>query len=392
MKRRDFIFGTAAAATGAAILPNLWGCKKDDEVVVDQIQHFKYLEVSGTNYEVGKQIGSHFKNQILGTHMGMGNLITDLHNAVQQAPEIFYTPFVEAAQNVFPDYVDEIQGIADGCGISFKDVMIPNILMEIAYLAKELSGGKISIPIGNLGCSSVAYSVNGKQFLSHNEDLFTSFLNGMYVLKISVPGKPQIINLSYPGMLSGIPPGMNEAGIVQSGNDICGLHIEQTVPLVFHFRSVLDATSLDDAIARATITQRSRTMTHNIGSMNENKIVSVEAAPSKYQTHDVDGFFVHTNHFILPEMLDIEIDEDSLPSSVSRFNELTSESNGYVDKPDQVKSELFTQFLSSHNGEYCPCVHNNHDASTLAHAVFDFNTRDMRLYYSNPCLGNLKVY
>ncbi len=393
MKRREFLLGSVAATTGAVLLPNIWGCSKDDNNDNTDIgTHFKYLEVAGSHYEIGKQIGSHFRNEILGSQMGLGDLLNSIKAVVDMAPDIYYDPFLEAAQNVFPDYVDEIQGVADGCGLSLKDAFLPNIIMEVAYLYAELNGKRSLIPKGNLGCSSVAYSKNGKHFLAHNEDLFTSFLSGMYVVKISVPGKPQILNLSYPGLLPGIPPGMNEAGIVQCGNDICGLHIEQSVPMVFHFRSVLDATSLNDAAARVTIPERSRTMTHNIGSFDENKIISIEAAISKHEQYDVDGFYVHTNHFILPEMLDIEIDEGSLSSSESRFNELTSESDGYVDKPDKVNSELITMFLSSHNGEYCPCTHNSHDASTLANAVFDFSDRNLKLHYSNPCLGNIKNY
>ena len=405
MKRRDFLFGTAAAATGAAIIPNLWGCKKDEECPTPESQaHFNYLEVSGTHHDIGKQIGTRFSKEIMASRMAIPDIVNGATGIVQAAPDVFYNPFLEASQNHFPDYVDELQGIADGSGISFQDIMIGNMAMEIIYLYYELTGKKKYTFPPSYGCSSTAYSKNGKLFLTHNEDLFTSFLSYMYLLKIKVTGKPEILTLSYPGMLPGIPPGMNEAGIVQCGNDIAGLHIEQSVPMAFHFRSVLDATSLDDAVDRAKFPNRARTMTHNIGSFNENKIVSVEAAPSKNESHNVDGFYVHTNHFILPEMLDIEIMPNGIPSSVSRFEKLTTMSDEYADKPNDVNGNLITSFMSSHEGELPPCVHNHSDplpnpppvhppptASTLSHSVFDFQEKSWKLYYSNPCLNNSKI-
>jgi len=391
MKRREFLFGSAAAA-GALTLPLAWGCQKDEECPTPEQQpHFNYLEVSGTHHDIGKQIGARFSKEIMASYMAIADLVNAVKGIVQYAPDVFYDPFLEAAQNYFPDYIEELQGISDGSGISFQNIMEGNMGLEIIFLYYELTGTKkYSFP-PSYGCSSTAYSKNGKSFLTHNEDLFTSFLSYMYLLKIKVTGKPEILTLSYPGMLPGIPPGMNEAGIVQCGNDIAGLHIEQSVPMAFHFRSVLDATSLDDAVDRAKFPQRARTMTHNIGSFNENKIVSVEAAPSKNESHNVDGFYVHTNHFILPEMLDIEIDPTGLPSSESRFNKLTELSDAYADKPNEVNGDLITAFMSSHDAEIPPCVHDHGGASTLSHSVFDFQEKSWKLYYSNPCLNNSKI-
>ncbi|NQU35903.1 MAG: hypothetical protein HQ521_21955 [Bacteroidetes bacterium] len=391
MKRREFLFGSAAAA-GALTLPFAWGCKKDDESPTPEQQtHFNYIEVSGTHYDIGKQIGARFSKQIMASQLAIPDIVNGARYYVQVAPDVLYNPFLEAAQNHFPDYVNELQGIADGSGISFQDIMIGNMPIEILFLAHELGYDvNCSLPSG-YGCSSTAYSKNGKSYLTHNEDLFTSFLSYMYLLKIKVTGKPEILALSYPGMLAGIPPGMNEAGIVQCGNDIQGLHIEQSVPMAFLFRSVLDATSLNDAVDRAKFPHRARTMTHNIGSFSENKIVSVEAAPTKNQSHNVDGFYVHTNHFILPDMLDIELKPDGLPSSESRFNKLTELSDAYADNPDDVNGNLITGFMSSHDVEMPPCVHDHDHASTLSHSVFDFQEKNWKLYYSNPCLNNSKI-
>lgn len=387
MKRRDFL-KNGALATSALSLPFAWGCDKKDEIINVQ-PHFKYLEVSGTNYEVGRQIGASFSKEIRASHLGISDLINTVKQIIQSDSSTFYDPFLEAAQNHFSDYVLELEGIADGANLSFQDIMIGSMCLEVLYLYFQLSGEmKYAVPPG-LGCSTLAYSQQGKLFLGHNEDLFTSFLPNLYVLKVNVTGKPEFISLNYPGLLPGIPPGMNEAGIVQSGNDIPGLNIEPSVPMGFYFRSVMDATSLDDAVSKATYPHRARTMTHNIGSILEQKIVSVEAAPTKNQTHIVDDFFVHTNHFILDNMLDIPLDPGGLPSSESRLNLLStkSEANTNVVSPDFI-----TDCLSSHDSELPPCVHDTNGASTLAHSLFDFEKKSWNLYFSNPCLQNSKMY
>lgn len=391
MKRRKFLFGSVAAA-GVLSLPMAWGCTKEKDCPTpDQQPHFKYLEVSGTHYDIGKQIGTRFSKEIIASHLAISELVNAAKEIVQAAPEMFYNPFLEASQNHYSDYIDELQGIADGSELSFQDIMIGNMAMEILYLYYELTGKKKYTFPSSYGCSTTAYSKNGKSYLTHNEDLFTSFLSYMYLLKIKVTGKPEILTLSYPGLLPGIPPGMNEAGIVQCGNDIGGLHIEQSVPMAFHFRSVLDSTSIDDAVDRAKSPYRARTMTHNIGSFNENKIVSVEAAPLKNESHSVDGFYVHTNHFILPNMLDIGLNPSGLPSSESRFNKLSELSDAYANNSNDVDGDLITSFMSTHDAEIPPCVHDQGGASTLSHSVFDFQEKSWKLYYSNPCLNNSKI-
>ncbi len=385
---------TAAVAGGSALLPLAWSCEKDDsEPVVDSPIQFKYLEVSGSHYEVGKQIGEHFSKEIAAAQIGVSDIINAVKSIVQAAPEVFYDPFLEAAQTHYPDYVDELQGIADGAGMSLKDVMSTNMMMEILYHHAELTGVKDHLPGPNLGCSTLAYAGSDRHFMAHNEDLFTSFINSMYTLKISVSGKPEFMGLCYPGILPGMPPNINEAGIIQVGNDISCLHIKPEVPMVFHFRSVMDAESLDDAVSRASFQRRARTMTHTIGSIPERKIISVEAAPDKHETKIIDGFYVHTNHFVLPEMLDIALDPGGMPSSTSRFDILTQDTQAYESKPELVNSDLLTRFLSGHQGaDVPPCVHDVHGASTLAHAVFDFDNSQWKLFYSNPCLNNTSSY
>ncbi len=397
MKRRQFLYRVAAAGTGAAILPNIWGCSKEDGTQIipanqDNQAFFKYLEASGSHYEVGKQIGSHFSKEIQSSRMALRDLLNAINDIIKSNPDVFYTPFLEASQNYFPDYIDELQGIADGSGLSFQDIFSSNIFMEVYYLYYELSGKKaVQLP-DNLGCSTLAYSKDGKLFLAHNEDLFTSFLNSMYLVKLSVKGKPDILGLSYPGMLMGVPPSMNEAGIVQSGNDISGLHIEPSVPAAFHFRSVMDAQNLDDAIARASIPQRAKTMTHNIGSFTEKRIVSIEAAPEVRSQKEISGMYVHTNHFIGDATKDIAQDENNFPSSYSRFDTLSSSSAPYSHKPYELNAAVCTKLMSSHEGTYMPCVHDQNGSSTLAHTVFDFQEKNWKLYYSNPCLGRAKKY
>ncbi len=397
MKRRQFLFRAAAAGTGAVILPNLWGCSKDDETEIIPVKpenqpFFKYLEVSGSHYDVGKQIGTYFSKEILSSRMALRDMLAAINGIIYSAPDVFYDPFLEASQNFFPDYIDEIQGIADGIHLSFRDVFATNIFMEVYYLYLELSGKKAFQLPDNLGCSTLAYSKNQKLFLAHNEDLFTSFLNSMYLVKMSVKGKPEILGLSYPGMLMGVPPCMNEAGIVQCGNDISGLHIEPSVPAAFHFRSVMDAQNLDDAVQRAGIPQRAKTMTHNIGSFIEKRIISIEAAPEIKSEKEINGMYVHTNHFIDDATKEIAQDENVFPSSYGRFDTLSNNSAPYAEQPDDIHNELFTELMSSHEGAYTPCVHDQNGSSTLAHTVFDFQEKNWKLYYSNPCLGRMNTY
>ena len=111
---------------------------------------------------MGKQIGEHFKNEILGSRMAISPLLDAINGIVAADKATFYDPFADAAQTHFPDYVEEITGMADGCGLSVQDMMLNNMFLDVLYYYMGM-GGEMTVPRSmTMRCSSVMYAQDGK--------------------------------------------------------------------------------------------------------------------------------------------------------------------------------------------------------------------------------------
>ncbi len=388
-----------------------FSCNKDEsndspnnETIQSDLPPFPYLEVSeSSNYEIGFRVGSHFKFQINEFYRrafadkinnpespfnGL-SLIEILISFVESDPGTYYDPFYDATQDRFPEYLEELKGVADGAEISFKTIFTSACQLELISLITSANPNtSASLTPLIKGCSSVSYSNADKCFLAHNEDIFTDFADLMFVIKVEQTGKPTFLSLNYPTGAIGIPPGMNDAGVVYSGNQVDIPKAEPGVPFVFLCRAMLDAGSINHAKTILESSNPAYSTHFNIGSFNENKIISAEVMPGKHAFHIVDNFYAHTNHFVLPTMNELSLETEN---SIARRAFLMNEYDNYVNKPDEVTADLITNWMSSHDGyPNAVCVHLD-GGLTVAHSMFDFQNKTWKLYRGNPCNKAFKV-
>jgi predicted choloylglycine hydrolase len=402
MKRNEFL--RSSALIGAAALA--FGCDTDSNPTAPEVQSemppFPYLEVSeSSNYQIGYKIGNHFKLQFNEIY---ARLIADKINNpesqfngmslmeillyfVDSDPATFRDPFYNAVETHFPQYLEELKGMAEGADVPFNYLFTSMCQLEIIGLlngSKSVNLQKPSIK----GCSTVSYAGSNKLFLAHNEDFFTAHADLMYVVKVSQPGKPTFMCLNYPGSVLGIPPGMNDAGMVFSGNQVDLPTSSPGVPFVFLSRAIYEAKSISDAKSIVQFPNLAYATHFNIGSFKEKKIISAEVMPGKYEIHEVSNFYVHTNHFVLPTMEGLSVVDNN---SVNRRNMLINKSGEYTSKPGEVNSDLITGWMSSHDGyPDAVCVHLD-GGLTVAHSLFDFQNETWKLYRGNPCNNAYKT-
>ncbi len=343
-------------------------------------EYFPVLEVSGSHYDIGHAIGTTFKDRIRKAFDAQAQLMDMTETFISTDRQRYYTQYVEAVQALYPQFMEELQGMADGSGYPFEKFMVMNMFSELVYLMQH----SVATPMH--GCSTVSYSHDGKVYLAHNEDLFYAFHDLMFIVKAHPTGKPSFISFCYPGILMSIAPSMNDAGIFYSGNYITGTVLKEGgIPLAFIERSIMEAQTLDEAIQKATIDNRAYCYHVNLASRDEAKVVSLEVAPSKYYLQEVEGLFAHTNHFFQPGMETFSVQD---PNSHSRLEVLTGLADGYAARLGDVYGDLLTQFLSSHDHwPDSPCVHAQTEeaAQTLGSALFDVNNGTWRIACNNPC-------
>ncbi len=361
------------------ILTLLTSCK--NETTPTPVNYFPVLKVSGSHYEIGKAVGETFQFEITEAFDRSVEMYLYIESFIAQDTNKYYYSFLDKVQSTYPQYIEELQGMAEGSGLPFKKFMIYSTFSEYAALLQNSQVKNLT------GCSSVSYFQNGQFFLAHNEDGSPIFNDIMFIVKAHPVGKPSFISFCYPGMVLGVAPSMNDQGIFYSGNYISGKQIHiGGIPNSFIQRSLMEASNLNEAITKATIEDRAYCYHVNIASFNDQKIVGIEVAPSKFYIQEVDGWYVHTNHFFQPGMDSLSNDD---PNSLSRYNVLTSQVNEYVGKSAPADGNVLTEFLSSHeNSPDSPCAHgvsNGITGQTLGSTLFDVNAETWRTSYNNPC-------
>jgi isopenicillin-N N-acyltransferase-like protein len=388
MNRREFLLG----ASGAVL--SLWlpsGCQKRPRQFkpTDAETGFPYLEVSGEPYQVGHAIGKHFAWQIREGIERRQKWFDELKSFMNADRTHRYQPFLETGERHFPEVVEELRGSAEGAGLPFEDLMV-------LILKSELGAMKNKLQPQTPGCSTLALAHKDRLLLAHNEDGHVAYDGLMFLVKVSVPGQPSFLRLTYPGIYSGSAPGMNSAGLVVTTNFIDGRAVRPGgIPRYFISRAVRNARTLQEAVKIVTHPDRAFSFHFNLASRRERRILSVETSIDHHQVYEVEGLYVHTNHLILDEIKATPQNEKYVnSSSMTRYRILTAEAERLFDHLDEVDGDTLMRLLSIHEGApYSPCRHPQGEVvgTTLAGSLFDVRQGTWRLYYGNPCRGRMQT-
>jgi hypothetical protein len=208
------------------------------------------------------------------------------------------------------------------------------------------------------------------------------------------------LSFVYPGLLPGNGPGFNAAGVVQTTNYIQPHRIADGIPRYFVGRAVLEAQTLAEAVDLVTVQPRAFSWHHNLASLDEGRILSVETVADPKPRHsvlEVDGLYIHTNHLLHDGMTgdgqaaDRPYDVPYI-SSTTRLDVLT---RALADHGPPTNVAEIMAMLTLHEGRpYSPCRHPEGEVEgiTLGTAVFVAPNHTMKLYHGNPCGDFTKDY
>jgi len=346
--------------------------------------YFPIFEVEADNYyDLGFAIGQRFAENINESLIRQAELSAIIANIVSYDSVYFFENLLAKAEELYPDFVEEIRGTSDGSGVEFDVLMRLNCFGDIIALYYGLVGETdLDIPESLLGCSTVSYNYNGNQYLAHNEDGMATLHDLMAVIKVSMPGKPDFINLYYPGLLCGVAPSLNDEGMAFSGNYIQSASgVPGGLPHLFIFAALLEAESVDDAISIITNTLACNDLHVNIASGVENRVVSVEKAENTAVVHEVEGLYAHTNHFIQDAMLGFPTDDDA--TTVARYTTLMGLIATYTDHLADVDCDVLYDFLCDVAAEP-DTTGGITGGMTLGTSLFNMETGNWELFFNNP--------
>lgn len=291
------------------------------------------IEVSGSHREVGAQIGSACQAQI---RRMLAGLRADLPAGVSWEEMRFKSStYLGHSQRVYPQYVEELQGMAEGAAVPFEDVFI-SMCEELWEQAAWRQG-----------CTDMAArgkaTADGSTLIAHTNDLLPESEENLVILKVQAADEPTFLAISASGV--GISAGFNAAGISLTGNQVDNNDIRPGVPRLMVVRAILAATRLGEAMDTCLLPERASSY-NNVIADAHGEVYSMEGSATACEPMYIEeDILAHANHYVHPAMTRFEADRNAIGGSVLRHNRamrLLRENYG------RLSPALFQELLADH--------------------------------------------
>ncbi len=292
------------------------------------------IEVRGSYREVGMEIGRQCAEQIQKRFANRRNRIpvgATWEKMLEQGQ--LYLAFSRA---VYPQYLEELEGIADGAQVPFEEVFLS--MCEELWEASAWRG-----------CTDMAArgpaTSDGSTLMAHTNDLLPHQEERLVILKVKAADEPEFLGVS-PGGIA-ISAGYNAAGISLTGNQLDSNDVRPGVPRLLVVRAILGSRTLSEAMTHCLLPQRASSY-NNVIADKSGEVYSMEGSATDCEAIYIsDDVMAHANHYIAPSMRGFELDRSSIASSIIRHNRadyLLRQNYG------KLTPELFRSLLADHAG------------------------------------------
>jgi isopenicillin-N N-acyltransferase-like protein len=297
-------------------------------------KHIPIVEARGTHLEVGQQIGQACQKGIQNTLAGLHNDLPageKWDDMLQQSAR-----YLEFGQQVYPQYIEELEGIAEGADVPFDEVFL-SMCEELWESAAWR------------GCTDMAArgraTKDGSTLIAHTNDLLPRAEEHLVLLKVQAEDEPEFLGISSGGIA--ISAGFNAAGISLTGNQLDNNDIRPGVTRLLVVRAILASSHLSEAMDHCLLPQRASSYNNVLADANGEAYSMEGSATDCEPIYIQEDILAHTNHYLSPAMRHFEADRNSIGNSVLRYNRamrLLRENCG------QLTSELFQKLLADHAG------------------------------------------
>jgi len=347
------------------------------------------IEVSGTHHEMGRQIGEAARDQVQHSVSNARLLIDAAYGTLEltwKGAQIQSRKYLPFAEERYPQYVDEMRGIAEGANVSFDDIVVLNVMEAVTMDALHLTR-----------CTSFAVNdertADGHVLAAHNEDWVPEDENDVFVISARPDKEPPFLAMTYGGLLPNV--GFNAFGIAQLIDSVYPSDSRIGIPRLVVARAVLSSRRISGAIGRTLIEQRAAGYNHLL--VHESgEMYSIEVSARKFEIlYAHDGYMVHTNHFLDPQMKKVEKDPEELLSSRVRYfraSRLLHQNKQHTIKSLQAIQKDHVNIPNSicnHNIEGLDPLDRE---KTISAMVIDLTAREMHITWGNPCENAYHTY
>lgn len=273
---------------------------------MDNDAFFPLVEVSGSPYERGVQHG----RAVAGRVRRSADIYAKALKALAFAPDDLarlIAGFRREIDHFEPAYIQEMQGIADGAGVSFEDVLMINARTEIVSQARLARLTAKAEPENDDACTSAAIlparSANGNFLQGQNWDNRIDCADTIIILRVLRDDGPDVLTFVEAGGLARY--GMNSAGITLNGNGLSSSRDfrQNGLPLPLIRRKALEQDHYALALQIVVSTPKACSCNVLLGTQL-GLAVNVECAPDEaFLIYPQDNLAIHANHWVNPVAL-----------------------------------------------------------------------------------------
>ena len=347
------------------------------------------VEVSGTHHEMGCQIGEARREQIQHSIENAHLLIDQSYDSLDltwDGARIQARKYLPFAEERYPQYIEEMQGVARGANLTFDDIVVLNVMEAVTMDALHLTR-----------CTSFAVNeertADGHVLLAHNEDWVPEDENDVFVISARPSDEPPFLAMTYGGLLPNV--GFNAYGIAQLIDSVYPNDSRIGIPRLVVSRAVLAAKRISGAIGRTLVSRRAAGYNHLIAH-ESGELYSVEVSARRFDIlHGTDGYMVHTNHYFSQIMKEIENDPEELISSRVRYfraNRLLRQNSTHTIKTLQAIQKDHVNLPNSICNHNIAGIDPLDRENTISAMVIDLTAREMHIAWGNPCQNAYHTY
>jgi hypothetical protein len=245
-----------------------------------------HIHLAGSAYTIGHGLGVFGRDAVL-EHLRPLELWQHLATLAQTPGALHMR---QAVQTQFPRYWEEIEGLAAGLQLPIDEVFMWNCRGDYVH------------PQSVDGCTTLFGTTGGRTLIAHNEDGFPQLRGHCAILQANPESGLAFTSFVYPGSIPGHTLAVNERGLVATVNNIRPARIPAGIPRQVLGRATLDASSIDEAIAVVTRTDRAGAFHHTFGQAGSRRVVSVEASADGSSVTEIQQPSGHSNHLVAPAL------------------------------------------------------------------------------------------
>lgn len=346
------------------------------------MSQFRMIKISaGIPEERGVQYGSQAAELIKICIETYQKRFLDTRNLSWSKVQKYAMDHVPYVKEAMPELLKEVEGIAQGAGVSFEDIMALNCRYEILHYPHQME------------CTAFALmreaTADGKIYIGQNWDQYPSLLPHSLVLDITEEETgARIIGTTEAGQL--IRNGMNGA----TGVALCANSLHSSldtagagVPSNFLRRKVLTLSTMQEMTD--LLRNVKRTVSNNFClATRENILADMEAVPGiPVRLEPIGGILTHANNLLVNRDMDVHRDERFRGD---RLFQLLNSARG------KITLEYIKECLKDHYGyPEGICSHiteQNKNWQTIASIIYGLDDNKAWICYGNPCQGEYREY